>query len=104
MNSFNHYAYGSVCAWIWKTVAGIAADPALPGFKHIVMAPVPDKRLGFVKAEYQSAAGLIKSAWRYEGDKWIWEFTVPEGATASVTLPGETEAKEYGAGSYCLEQ
>ena len=104
MNSFNHYAYGSVCAWIWKTVAGIAADPAQPGFKHIVMAPVPDKRLGFVKAEYQSAAGLIKSAWRYEGDKWIWEFTVPEGATAAVTLPGETEAKEYGAGSYCLEQ
>ena len=104
MNSFNHYAYGSVCAWIWKTVAGIAADPAQPGFKHIVMAPVPDKRLGFVKAEYQSAAGLIKSAWRYEGDKWIWEFTVPEGATAAVTLPGETEAKEYAAGSYCLEQ
>ena len=104
MNSFNHYAYGSVCAWIWKTVAGIAADPAQPGFKHIVMAPVPDKRLGFVKAEYNSAAGVIKSAWRYEGDKWIWEFTVPEGATASVTLPGETEAKEYSAGSYCLEQ
>ena len=24
----------------------------------------------------------------------------PEGATASVTLPGETEAKEYTAGSY----
>ena len=104
MNSFNHYAYGSVCAWIWKTVAGIAADPAAPGFKHIVMAPVPDKRLGFVKAEYQSAAGLIKSAWRYEGDKWIWEFTIPEGATASVTLPGETEAKEYAAGSYTVEQ
>ena len=104
MNSFNHYAYGSVCAWIWKTVAGIAADPAAPGFKHIVMAPVPDKRLGFVKAEYQSAAGLIKSAWRYEGDRWIWEFSIPEGATATVTLPGETEAKEYEAGSYRIEQ
>ena len=104
MNSFNHYAYGSVCAWIWKTVAGIAADPAQPGFKHIVMKPVPDKRLGFVKAEYPSAAGLVKSAWRYEGDRWIWEFTVPEGATASVTLPGETEVKEYAAGTYRLEQ
>ena len=104
MNSFNHYAYGSVCAWIWETVAGIAADTATPGFKHIIMRPVPDKRLGFVKAEYQSAAGLIKSEWKYEGDKWMWTFTIPEGATASVTLPGETTAKEYSAGTYSVEK
>lgn len=103
MNSFNHYAYGCVCEWIWETVAGIASDPAEPGFKHIIMKPVPDKRLGHVEAEYASAAGLIKSAWRYEGDKCIWEFTVPEGASATVTLPGQTESKEYSAGSYKLE-
>ena len=100
MNSFNHYAYGCVCEWIWETCAGIASDPAQPGFKHIIMKPIPDKRLGHINAEYQSAAGLIKSAWRYEGDQWIWDFTIPEGATASVTLPGETEAKEYAAGTY----
>ena len=79
MNSFNHYAYGCVCEWIWETVAGIAADPATPGFKHIIMKPIPDKRLGHVTAEYRSAAGLIKSAWKYEGDTWIWEFTIPKG-------------------------
>ena len=104
MNSFNHYAYGAVCAWIWETVAGIAADTSAPGFKHIIMRPIPDKRLGFVKAEYQSAAGPIKSEWRYEGDKWIWNFTVPEGATASVTLPGETISKDYQPGSYSVEK
>ena len=104
MNSFNHYAYGAVCAWIWETVAGIAADTSAPGFKHIIMRPIPDKRLGFVKAEYQSAAGPIKSEWRYEGDKWIWNFTVPEGATASVTLPGETFSKDYQPGSYSVEK
>ena len=104
MNSFNHYAYGSVCAWIWETVAGICADTAQPGFKHIIMKPVPDKRLGHVDAEYKSAAGVIKSSWKYEGDKWIWEFTVPEGATATVTLPGETESKDYEAGTYTVEK
>ncbi len=103
MNSFNHYAYGCVCEWIWETAAGIAADPAIPGFKHIIMSPIPDKRLGSICAEYSSAAGLIKSAWEYEGDKCIWNFTIPVGATASVTLPGETVAKEYSAGSYTLE-
>ena len=100
MNSFNHYAYGCVCEWIWETAAGIASDPAKPGFKHIIMKPVPDKRLGYLTAEYQSASGLIKSAWKYEGDQWIWDFTIPEGATASVTLPGETEAKVYESGTY----
>ena len=104
MNSFNHYAYGCVCQWIWETAAGIAADPAQPGFKHIIMSPVPDKRLGSLKAEYKSAAGLIKSEWKYEGDTWIWNFTIPEGATASVTLPGRTEPVEYEAGSYSVRQ
>lgn len=104
MNSFNHYAYGAVCSWIWKTACGIAADPAKPGFKHIIMSPVPDKRLGFLKGEYKSTAGLITSEWKYEGDKWIWDFTIPEGATASVTVPGETETKEYTAGTYHIEK
>jgi alpha-L-rhamnosidase len=55
-----------------------------------------------LEAEYQSAAGLIKSAWKYEGDQWTWEFTIPEGSTATVTLPGETEAKDYQAGTYTI--
>ena len=103
MNSFNHYAYGAVCEWIWETAAGISADPSEPGFKHIIMKPVPDERLGFVKAEYKSAAGLIKSEWKYEGDKWIWNFTIPKGATATVTLPGSEESKDYEAGTYTVE-
>ena len=102
MNSFNHYAYGCVCEWIWETVAGISSDPAAPGFKHIIMRPIPDKRLGHVTAEYNSAAGVIKSAWRYEGEQWIWEFTIPEGSTASVTVPGETTSTEYTAGTYTI--
>lgn len=68
------------------------------------MAPKPDRRLGHIKAEYKSAAGLIKSAWRYEGDKWVWDFTVPKGATAIVTLPGEKASKEYSAGNYTLSK
>ena len=100
MNSFNHYAYGCVCEWMWETMAGISADTSEPGFKRIIMKPIPDKRLEFVNAEYNSAAGIIKSSWKYEGDQWIWDFTIPEGAVALVTLPGESQAHEYRAGSY----
>lgn len=103
MNSFNHYAYGCVCEWIWETAAGISCDASVPGFERIIMKPIPDKRLGFVDASYESAAGLVKSSWKYEGEKWIWDFTIPEGAVALVTLPGESEAKEYSAGTYRIE-
>ncbi|MBQ9661476.1 MAG: family 78 glycoside hydrolase catalytic domain [Bacteroidales bacterium] len=103
MNSFNHYAYGCVCQWLWETAAGIAADPAQPGFRHIVMRPIPDQRLGHLDATYASAAGLIKSSWKYEGERWIWDFSVPEGATATVFLPDGAEPKDYGAGSHRVE-
>ena len=103
MNSFNHYAYGAVLAWMYKHVAGIATDPATPGFKRLVLAPRPDRRLGFAKASYKSAAGLVASAWRYEGDMWIWDFTIPEGATAVVRPPDGSAAKTYGAGTHRLE-
>ena len=105
MNSFNHYAYGAVCEWIWETVAGIAADPMQPGFKHIIMSPVPDKRLGHLDAQYQSAAGLIKSHWHYDKDgQWNWQFTIPKGTTATVYLPGETSPKEYKSGTYKIKK
>lgn len=102
MNSFNHYAYGCVCQWLWEYAAGICADPAKPGFQHIIMRPVPDKRLGSLKATYKSAAGEISSEWAYNGDAWTWTFTVPAGCTATVTLPGETTSKDYEAGTYTL--
>ena len=103
MNSFNHYAYGCVCEWIWETAAGISCDASAPGFKRIIMKPVPDKGLGWLDAEYESAAGTIKSSWKYDGDNWVWDFTVPEGAVAEVTLPDGSEPKEYKAGTYHVE-
>lgn len=102
MNSFNHYAYGCVCQWLWETAAGIASDSSEPGFKHIIMKPIPDKRLGSVDAVLHSPVGTIRSAWSYNGDTCNWTFTIPENSSASVTLPGEKEARTYGPGTYEL--
>ena len=102
MNSFNHYAYGAVLAWMYGTMAGIQEDVAKPGFKHIILAPVPDKRMGHVKACFRSPYGPIKSAWNYDAaGKWTWTFTIPANTTATVTVPGE-QPKEYVAGTYTV--
>jgi len=102
MNSFNHYAYGAVLAWMYGTMAGISEDPKAPGFKHIILAPIPDKRVGHVDASYNSAYGTIKSSWRYgrEG-KWTWTFSIPANTTATVTVPGGKPV-EYVSGTYTV--
>ena len=104
MNSFNHYAYGCVCQWLWEYAAGIDTSVNLPGFECLYLHPVPDKRLGWLEAEYKIPRGVVKSAWKYEGDTWIWTFTIPEGVKeAYVTLPGEYEDKRYSPGTYTIQ-
>ena len=39
MNSFNHYSFGSVVAWVYRSVAGIDTAPDGAGFQHIVIHP-----------------------------------------------------------------
>ena len=100
MNSFNHYAYGSVASWLYGTAAGITPDEDVPAYKHFFIRPIPDKRLGFVKARIDSRSGTIVSEWEYENDKIRYSFIIPAGTTATVSLNGTD--KEYGAGKYTV--
>ena len=102
MNSFNHYAYGAVAGWMFSTMAGIRDDPASPGFRHFVLAPVPDERIGKVDASFRSPYGMIASRWEFDGDgRWKWTFTIPANTSATVIARGRS-AKEYVAGTYTL--
>lgn len=42
MLSFNHYAYGAVATWLYRSVAGLRA--AAPGYRVIEIAPRPAPR------------------------------------------------------------
>lgn len=89
MNSFNHYANGAVLGWMYRTMAGIRPGKS-GGYKHFILSPKPDRRMGFCKASYRSRQGLIKSEWRYEdGGRLVWKFSIPAGTTATVVPPGE---------------
>ncbi len=90
MNSFNHYAYGSVADWLYGDAAGIKIDESKPAFEHIIFAPITDSRLTYVKASIEARNGTVKSEWKTENGKTTFIFTVPEGSTATVILGGET--------------
>ncbi len=100
MNSFNHYAYGSVASWFYNTIAGIRPLESAPGFKLFEIAPLPGGGLTYARAEYDSPAGLIRSAWRRNADGSVtYRFTIPANTEALVRLPGMREMR-LPAGKY----
>jgi alpha-L-rhamnosidase len=92
MNSFNHYAYGAIGAWLYAVVGGIDFDPEQPGYKHIIMRPRLGGDLTSAKAELHSMYGVIKSAWKLETGVFDWHITVPANTTATVYIPLATSA------------
>ena len=94
MNSFNHYAYGAVAAWMFDSMAGINTDPSIPGYKRIILAPQPDARLA-VKASYDSAYGTIKAESTYEDTLWTYNCSLPANTTGQIRIPAAGE-------QYCL--
>lgn len=82
MNSLNHYAYGAVGDWMYRTVAGIDLDMAEDTGPALRLGPRPDRRLGHCRASLESPVGRIASSWHYEGEQVHYEVLVPEGIEA----------------------
>jgi alpha-L-rhamnosidase len=89
MNSFNHYAYGAIGAWLYNTVAGIEIDPDAPGYKHALLRPQPGGGLTHARASLDTAYGRLAAAWKLEGDTFIYDIGVPPNTSATVRLPHE---------------
>ncbi|MBE1488438.1 family 78 glycoside hydrolase catalytic domain [Plantactinospora soyae] len=88
MNSFNHYAYGAVGDWMYRTVAGIQPDAANPGYAHLTIAPQPGGNLRSAKASYRSVHGTIGTDWRLDDQGQLrLSVTVPGNTTATVRIP-----------------
>jgi alpha-L-rhamnosidase len=88
MNSYNHYAFGSVVAWVYRYVAGIDTTPDAPGFKEIVIHPHLDARMPSARAEYESVYGKISSEWSAPTNgPFTLRVTVPPNTQAAVFLP-----------------
>jgi alpha-L-rhamnosidase len=94
MNSFNHYAYGAIGAWLYAVVGGIDLDPERPGYKHIIMRPRPGGDLTRTAAELHSIYGPIRSAWALDAERGLfdWRITVPANTSATVYVPAAASA------------
>jgi len=88
MNSLNHYAYGAVGDWLYRTVAGLNDDPAEPGYRHVIVRPRPGPGFNFAKATLMTPYGVASSGWRIENGRLTVTVRVPPNAHATVVLPG----------------
>ncbi len=102
MNSYNHYAFGSVMAWVYRRAAGIDTDAAGPGYHHLVIQPHFDPALPSLHVEYDSAYGTIVSDWKESDHRFT--ITIPANTTASVVLPTKAiETIGSGTHSYTVQ-
>jgi alpha-L-rhamnosidase len=122
MNSYNHYAFGSVMAWVYRYLVGIDTSPSGPGFHQIVIHPRLDARMPKARGEYDSAYGKIVVDWNgVPGGPFSLVATIPANTSAKVYLPagngavteggkavkavrdGESYVVEIGSGSYAFQ-
>ncbi|MDG4825519.1 family 78 glycoside hydrolase catalytic domain [Asanoa sp. WMMD1127] len=98
MTSFNHYALGAVADWLHRTVAGLA--PAAPGYRSLVVRPLPGPVLTSAAARHLTPYGEAAVSWTRAGGRFALSVRVPVGSTATVHLPDGSDPVEVGHGSH----
>ena len=93
MNSFNHYAYGSVGDWLYKAAAGLLPDEKNAGYKHFFVRPIITNRLDFVNLSFKSAYGKIGVKWERDEKSVVLSLRVPANTSATISLLHCTEIK-----------
>jgi alpha-L-rhamnosidase len=89
---------GGLGYWFYYSLAGIEPDPSAPGFKNVIIKPDFVGDLTWVKGEYQSLYGTIKSEWIRENGKLVVNIRIPANTSARIYLPTEkvTDITENG--------
>lgn len=93
MNSFNHYSFGAVGAWMISDSLGIQQDENIPGYKHIILRPTPDptRKMTWAKGFYDSVYGRIESGWKLSANETTYNLVVPANTSATLYLKTSSE-------------
>ncbi|MBJ7538756.1 alpha-L-rhamnosidase [Marinomonas transparens] len=85
MNSYNHYAYGAVCQWLFESVAGVSPVAHAPGYKEVLLSPTFLPALGRVSMWHDCGLGRIEASWRILEDKVAYSLSLPNGCVGILS-------------------
>ena len=98
MTSFNHYALGSVGAWLHSTVGGMRPAEGGEGWRVVKFEPVPGGTVTSAEIRYEGPYGMVECRWKIEKQKFVMTARVPPNSRGVVKLPGVEELKNVGSG------
>lgn len=101
MNSFNHYAYGSIGSWMAQKLGGLRI--AEPGYRRSCIAPKPIKEITYAETAVNTPYGGLSCKWRRDDNQFTVDIQVPVGTVADVCLPGQSGEFELCSGTYHYE-
>ena len=87
MNSFNHYAYGAIGDWMYRTITGIDTYEEGAGYKKIKIKPHPGGGLNFADADLETGYGMLSVHWKIKEGKFMLDAEIPANTTASLFIP-----------------
>ncbi len=79
MNSYNHYAYGAVCQWLFEQVAGISPTAEKPGFDEVQLNPQILPNLNPISMWHDCRHGRIEARWEKKEQQVDYRVTLPAG-------------------------
>ena len=88
---------------MYERVAGLAPDPAHPGYKHFFIRPLIAPQLTYARAELETAYGKASSGWKKENGIIIMEVEVPPNTTATIEFPDGRTPETVFSGNYKFE-
>lgn len=94
--SLNHYAYGCVGDWIYRTIGGIRAEGS--GYKEIIFEPDPECGVTSCQCALETPFGRAACHWKMEDGKMHVSLEVPVGSTGELWVRGEKV--QMGAGKW----
>jgi alpha-L-rhamnosidase len=92
MNSFNHYALGSVGEWLYRYLLGIDQEPGTAGFGRLLLRPHPGGPVTQARGSYRSVRGPVTTSWERTGDRFSFRAELPPNVTATVCVPSDRPA------------
>lgn len=95
--SYNHYAFGSLGDWIYRSIGGLIPDE--PGYKAFTIKPLVHKSLNSAEVSYFCPYGKIYAKWSTESGGFRPEVEVPVNTVCRMILPDGSK-RLVGSGKY----